>query len=149
MAEIGELNPVESLGKIEKAVRRGQTEDAERAGYRQSFVPGRYYTLPVVHQEQIGMKLDCQNYGVSFTRVKILEGSIVGWAGLANFHPRRRCRNPASDQGWCLWLGELISNHGQQDHFGKERRKNIDMSDQDQIVDRPGIGDDDLHPSKP
>ncbi len=43
---------------------------------------------------------------------------------------------------------QFIPDDGGEDHFFKQGWKNVDMPDQDQIVDRAGVGDDQLHPSE-
>ena len=43
-------------------------------------------------------------------------------------------------------MSQLIFHGGWQNHFFKQRRKNFDMPDQEQIIDWASIGNDELHP---
>jgi len=66
---------------------------------------------------------------------------------LADFDPCWRGRYPVSHRKRCV--NQFIANRGRQDNFVKQSGKNIDMPNQDQIIDRTRVGDDELHPSKP
>ena len=44
---------------------------------------------------------------------------------------------------------QFITDDSWQDNLLKQRRQNVYVPDQDQIVDRPRISNDELHPSEP
>ena len=45
----------------------------------------------------------------------------------------------------CLPVFQFILHDSGEDHFFKQRWQNVDMPDKDQVVDRPGVGDDQPH----
>ena len=46
-------------------------------------------------------------------------------------------------------MGQFGLNGGRQDHCRKQDREEIDSPDQDQVIEGPGIGDNQLHASQP
>ncbi len=94
------------------------------------------------------MEFDSKGDSVFLASVECFHGRIMDMSGLMHVHPRRWIGNPVLNCGRRLPVCQLIPDDGGEDHFFKQCWKNVDMPDQDQIVDRAGVGDDQLHLSK-
>jgi len=94
------------------------------------------------------VQFDGKRDGILFARVKVPQRSIpVGICASAHFHPRWGMHNPVPDQR--RRIVPLVANDRRQDRLFKQSWKNVDMPDQNEIVNRAGIGNDDPHPSEP
>ena len=59
--------------------------------------------------------------------------------------PLWRISGPGADQCRRFGVHQFLFHGRRQDHLVKQRREDIDMTDQEQIVDRSGVGDDQPH----
>ena len=66
-----------------------------------------------------------------------------------DFKPCGRCGDPAPDHQGRERVGKLGLNGDRQRDFFRHAGKKIDLTDQDQIIDRAGIGNDQPHRSEP
>ena len=76
VAEIGTLDAVERVGQVQKAMSCGEGQNAQCTGNSKSLAPGGDDSFPVVHQEQVSMKLDGEDDRILFARVEVFQRSI-------------------------------------------------------------------------
>jgi hypothetical protein len=63
----------------------------------------------------------------------------------AHFEPSRLVRNKGAQGCWRIGIGEFfVDREGYQDLL-KQLRQHLDCVDQHQVIDRPGIGDNEPH----
>jgi hypothetical protein len=83
---------------------------------------------------------------VFFALVEFIHGRIVDMKGLTDLNPSRRSTDPVLYRERRFRMFQLVPDDGGQNHSVEQSWKDVDMLDEDQIIDRSGIGDDELHP---
>ena len=102
VAEICPFDPVESVGEIEKALLCSEAENTQSTGRSESPASGCGYTLPVVHQDQVGVKFEGKRDGIFLACVEITQRGVGAEIGdRAHFDPGRRTGDPGPDEGGC------------------------------------------------
>ena len=104
-----------------------------------------YDAAPVIHEQQIGVERGGKRNSLCFTGAELLYRGLGEVQCLVHVHPRGRIGNPVAHRKWCVRIGQLVFHSGWQDYFCKQRGKDFDMPDQDQIINRAGVGDDEPH----
>ena len=96
------------------------------------------------------MEFDGKGDGVLLTGVESFHRFVmlVTARRRAHIHPSRGSRYPVLDGKRRFRMFQLIPNDGGQDHSVKQSRKDIDMANQQQVIDRTRVGDDEPHPSE-
>src|SRR5207344_3186731 len=67
-------------------------------------------------------------------------------SGRADVQPRWRTSGPRADGSWSFWILHLRHHGRWRNHLSEERRQNLILSDQNEVIDRRCIGDNDHSP---
>jgi len=129
------------LRKVDQAALGCQVENPKRASYTESLGASYNYALPIVHEQQIGLEQDGQGDRGRLAFIESLEGRLAGstaWR-FVDEKPHRRISNPIPYGRRSAQVSQLRSNGGWQDNFIKQDRQEIDLTDQYQVIYRPGI----------
>jgi hypothetical protein len=147
--EVGCLQRGEGRGKIDETAPSRAIEQTKRAGHFEATRARNGDAGPVVHENEIGVKLRGQRNGGALAIVQSGKGGIlVGDRFGDDGEPRGRCRDPVPDRFRRLWAVELVAHDGGDPHALEHPRQQIDVADQHQVVQRACIRDDDAHASE-
>jgi hypothetical protein len=120
-----------------------EAQDAKRARHLDSLATRGFYAAPIIHQQQVGMQLYSQSDSLSLSGAKTVDR--IGQRGVLDFQPLRRSQDPTAHHSGRVGIAQLGFHGGRQNHFLEHCRKNIDGADREQIIDRAGVGYDQLH----
>jgi len=125
----------------------GKIQNAHRSSHTKSLAASHDYTLAIVHKHQIRAERNGQCDCGRLPFIEPFHRSLAEWRGwrFLDIKPCRRIGNPVPHRRRSVRVGQLRFHGGWQDHFLEQNWKDIDASDQHQVVDRPGIGDDQPH----
>lgn len=146
--EAGAFEQIKRFREIEQTMRRRHCQDAESTSDPKTFAPGDENTIPIIHENHIGMKFAREDNRVSFAGVKHGQSRIGGANDLTHFCPRWRIVDPLLNRWRRFRVPQFVPHCGGEDHFVEQCRENIDAPDEDQVIYRAGVGDDEPHSSE-
>jgi len=148
--EVGCLQRGEGRGKIDETAPSRAIEQTKRAGHFEATRARNGDAGPVVHENEIGVKLRGQRNGGALAIVQSGKGGmiLVGDRFGDDGEPRGRCHDPVPDRFRRPWAVELVAHDGGDPHALEHPRQQIDVADQHQVVQRARIRDDDAHASE-
>ena len=98
--------------------------------------------FPLVDQQAVGNERECERDGRPFARIQELEGRFGGWVR-PNLTPVWWLRDPGSDGVRCPSLHQLGGDRLGHEHAIVQRLEHVYRSDQNEVVEGTGVGDDD------
>lgn len=141
--EVGRLQTGEGLSHVEQATVSRAIDQAERPDDRESLGAGCRDACPVVHQDQVGLEGEGNENGFPLTSTKTLQGRIaVACVGLDR-KPGGHRRHPRPHGSGRTWLGQFAANGLGDENCAEQRRQDMRLLDEDQVVEGAGVGDDD------
>ena len=96
VTEARSFQTVERLGEIDEPALSGPAQNAEGSGYFNSLTTCCLYSLSIIHQKQIGVKIERQSDRSPFSRATCT--FRVCRRRWPNFQPMRRSCNPGAYQ---------------------------------------------------
>ncbi len=137
------------LPEIEQAALRRKIKHTQRAGDTQALPFRSADASALIDEQQIGLERcrqgDCGGFSLVKSRVR---DGFEGF-GSDDLKPGGQGGDPALDQRRRDRIGEFSPDHAWKRYPFKQAGKNFDMADQDQIIDRAGVGDHQPHVSEP
>jgi hypothetical protein len=99
------------------------------------------------YQQQVGANRLRQHKGCPLAPVEAQQSGIgaIRLRDRAHFEPVGRRSGPGADRLGRFGMQQLVSDRVRDQDFREEREQDVALADQDEIMDRPGIGDDDRH----
>lgn len=99
--------------------------------------------LSLIEEQTRGLKFYRRRDGFGLPRIQPWEVHARYWTTHAN--PHGQCRCPVANGRWGSLMSELGKNCLRKHKLIVNARNNVNRIYEDEIVDRPGIGDDDNH----
>ena len=139
--ETGGLNCQDRLREIEEKPFGSHFENAQRADHA-DFLSGRSVACGlVVKEDQVGAQFDSQRDCLAFAGAELLKGWI-DHLRFAHHEPLRWTRDESTNVFGRGVAREFFSDCGRNDDLAKQDRKDVDLPDETQIVDRRSVRDD-------
>lgn len=104
-------------------------------------------SLAIIHEDHVRVNFDRELNGFLFTHIQDAGFGRYGPRTLSHFCPARQAGNPALDHRRRSRPPQFVPHRDRKDYSLEERRQHIDMADQNEVVDRPSVGNDDLQVS--
>jgi hypothetical protein len=145
--EIRCLEPHHGRGKINQPASPGQIEDAQRAGHRETLAPRHRHGFAIIDQQQIGVERLRQRKSRALAPVQSHQKGIgvIRGRGRPQVEPSGWHGGPVAHRFGRFGMKQLVPDRVRDQDFREELEQDFALADQDEIVDRPGIGDDDRH----
>ena len=146
-SESGAFQFVDCHREIEQAAFSGKIEDAERTGNAKASPSSHADPIPFVDQQQVSVKGFRQRDSSGFSFIKA--GNPRQASGVMDLQPRGRTGDPVSNRQRRERVGKLGLNSERKCDLFEHAGQNVDVPDQNQIIYRARIGDDQPHGSEP
>ncbi len=125
---------------------RGEVKHTQGAHYPNPERPGRDNTCAVIHKQQIGAYRLGQRDSGALAFAKLRQRQARLGRRHPRFQPSGMRRKPGVHRRGRAWVMQLDLHHRRQQHGGEQAWQHLNGVDQNQILQRAGISDDDLHP---
>lgn len=149
VSEIRTPESLEDASKINKPAPRSKVKDAERACYGESAPIREGSAGTVVHEYQIGVDCGCKGYGRALPLIQSDFSSILAriFRVRSNLNPIWHICAPCPHLHWRSNMRKLTVHRLWKKNFGKQPREQVNRIDQEQVINRPRIGNDEPHAS--
>jgi len=117
-------------------------QHADRARDTQALSAGGRGSGAVIDQEQPGAECVSQRDRGALAGIKLTQRGRLG-GGVVHRKPRRRAVSPRAHRIRSVSVTQLAGDDGRHSNGAEQLWQHVDLADEDQVVKRPGVRDDD------
>ncbi len=142
IAKVCRLQAHQGRSKVDQPPPCRAVKQAERADNGQTLRKRGVAAATVIDQDEVGAQRHRQRDRRALSVIERRQQQFLKGRGRRDLKPSWPTGNPTSYHGWRARVAEFRSHHLGCEHRAEQPGEEVDLSDEHQVVERTGIGDD-------